>query len=315
MADPALYEPGGIRSNLHRLCRPAAAIARGLGDDFGKSGPSAKRLARRLSLVAFRRGPARGSHWASCDFFLDERLRLRVRSGFCSVRFRILVGSRVVLSRWRGVRRVLYPRAYDNRPTLRSRAARHGNGLVSLAMAWIQNEKVLLQLDSVVAAPVRKVQRVGYEFETRAFVAQHDQQRLPAGFTLARLNAALMREVADTTYPWVRATWKSELHFERYGLGFCVLTQGRIVSLCYSIFVSGSRRVIDILTVQPYRRHGLARAVASAYIQECLDQGLQPGWGLLQGKRRLQATGSGSGVHSKQWISGLFLAENEEGRR
>ena len=131
MAGPALHEPGGIRSDFHCLFRPAAAIARRLGDDFGKSGPSAKRLARRLSLVAFRRGPACGSDWASRDFFLDERLRLRIRGSFCSVRFRILVGFRFALSRRRGIRRVLHSRAYDNRSTLRSCATRHGNGLVS----------------------------------------------------------------------------------------------------------------------------------------------------------------------------------------
>lgn len=133
-------------------------------------------------------------------------------------------------------------------------------------------------LDSVVADPVRKVARVGYKFDRRAFVAQRDRQPLPAAYTLARLNAALMRKVAATSYPWIQGTWKSEVHFERDGLGFCVLTRGDVVSLCYSIFVSGSHREIDIVTVQPYRRQGLARAAASAYIQECLDQGLQPGW-------------------------------------
>jgi RimJ/RimL family protein N-acetyltransferase len=133
-------------------------------------------------------------------------------------------------------------------------------------------------LDAVVAAPVKKVGRIDYQLDARRFAAQRFRQALPRDFTLARMDAALMRTAADTLYPWARGTWKSEMHFERDGLGFCVLTQGRIASLCYSIFASGSRREIDILTVKPYKRQGLAKAAASAYIQECLDRGLQPGW-------------------------------------
>ena len=140
-------------------------------------------------------------------------------------------------------------------------------------------------LDSLATAPVKKGERVGYEFDARAFLDQRAPQVLSADFTLARLNAALMREVADTSYPWIRGTWKSEDEFEQNGLGFCVLTRMRVVSLCYSVFVSGSHREIDILTLQPYKRQGMARAVASAYIQECLDRGLQPGWDCFKDNR------------------------------
>lgn len=140
-------------------------------------------------------------------------------------------------------------------------------------------------LDAVAAASVEKVGRIIYRFGKPTIVAQHLQGSLPADFTLARMDAALMSAVADTLYPWIRGMWKSEIHFERHGLGFCVLTQGRVVSLCYSSFVSGLHREIDILTAEPYRRHGLAKAAASAYIQECLEQGLQPGWNCFKDNR------------------------------
>jgi RimJ/RimL family protein N-acetyltransferase len=136
-------------------------------------------------------------------------------------------------------------------------------------------------LDSVVSASVKKVQRIGYAFDALAFAAQPSPQLSPE-FTLARLDATLMNEVAETSYPWIRGTWKSAMRFEQDGLGFCVRTQGRVVSLCYSVFVSGSRREIDILTVQPYKKQGLARVAASAYIEECLRRGLQPGWDCFQ---------------------------------
>ena len=147
------------------------------------------------------------------------------------------------------------------------------------------HERWLPVLDSLATAPVKKVERIGYEFDAGTFLGQRAPQVLSENFTLAKLDAALMRDVADTSYPWIRGTWKSEEEFERNGLGFCVLTRGRVVSLCYSVFVSGSHREIDILTLEPYKRQGMARAVASAYIQECLGRGLQPGWDCFKDNR------------------------------
>jgi RimJ/RimL family protein N-acetyltransferase len=137
---------------------------------------------------------------------------------------------------------------------------------------WVQ------VLDAVASSSVTKVGRVGFRLDKPSFAARSSQATLPGEFTLARMDAALMRTLADTLYPWARGTWKSEAHFERHGLGFCVLTGERIVSVCYSVFVSGAHREIDILTAAPLRRLGLARGAASAYIQECLEQGLHPGW-------------------------------------
>lgn len=133
-------------------------------------------------------------------------------------------------------------------------------------------------LDTIVASPVRKVGRIRYAFDAAAFSAHGGSKPLPPEFTGARMNAALLRQIADGGYPWILGTWKSERRFEQDGLGFCVLAHGRVASLCYSVFASGPCREIDILTMPQYRRQGLAKAAASAYIRDCLDAGLQPGW-------------------------------------
>jgi RimJ/RimL family protein N-acetyltransferase len=138
--------------------------------------------------------------------------------------------------------------------------------------SWVQ------VLDAVAAGSVKKVGRVAYRLDKPSFGARRSRSSLPREFTLARMNAEHMRAAADTLYPWARGTWKSEAHFERSGLGYCVLAGERIVSLCYSVFVTGRHREIDILTLSALRRLGLAKGAASAYIQECLDQGLHPGW-------------------------------------
>jgi RimJ/RimL family protein N-acetyltransferase len=137
---------------------------------------------------------------------------------------------------------------------------------------WVQ------VLDAVATSSMKKVGRIAYRLDEPSFGARSSRPSLSGEFTLARMDAALMRAAADTLYPWARGTWKSEAHFERHGLGFCVLRGERIVSLCYSVFVSGRHHEIDILTAGPLRRLGLARDAASAYIQECLKRGLHPGW-------------------------------------
>ncbi|MBT2326317.1 GNAT family N-acetyltransferase, partial [Variovorax paradoxus] len=51
-----------------------------------------------------------------------------------------------------------------------------------------------------------------------------------------------------------------------------------VLSVCYSVFVSGRRHAIDILTHRDFRRQGLAKAVGSAFVDECVRRGLEPGW-------------------------------------
>lgn len=140
------------------------------------------------------------------------------------------------------------------------------------------HESWVTVLDAVSAVPLRKVQRVAFHLDADAFVAQRSRKLLPPEFVLVPMDATVMRTVAGTLYPWAGGMWKSETRFESDGVGFCVLTDGRIVSLCYSVFVNGSHHEIDILTVERFKRLGLAKVVASAFIDKCLDRGLQPEW-------------------------------------
>ena len=133
-------------------------------------------------------------------------------------------------------------------------------------------------LDAVAAPPLAKVQRVGFRFERTLFETQRSRTPLESEFVLTRMDATLMGNEAVTMYPWIAGTWKSASHFENTGVGACVMTQGRIVSLCYSIFVSAHCHAVDIYTLPAFRKRGLARAAATEFIDECLARGLQPEW-------------------------------------
>ena len=133
-------------------------------------------------------------------------------------------------------------------------------------------------LDAVMAASTKKVPRVAFEFDADDFAARRPTQLLPPEYALVTMDATLMRKAAQTMYPWIGGIWKSASLFENHGIGFCVLAGDRIVSVCYSVFVSGRHHEIDIMTVEKFRKSGLARAAASAFIDECRKRGLEPGW-------------------------------------
>jgi len=50
------------------------------------------------------------------------------------------------------------------------------------------------------------------------------------------------------------------------------------VSLCLACFAALGKLEISINTAEAYRRRGLATLTAAAFIEECLERGLQPNW-------------------------------------
>ncbi|CAN7336641.1 GNAT family N-acetyltransferase [Acidovorax sp. LjRoot118] len=141
-------------------------------------------------------------------------------------------------------------------------------------------------LDQRQAQGVQKLQRVAFSYDRSRFAAQRTEQPLPPGHRLVPLDAQLLRHLADGgQYPFASGMWASDAQFERDGVGFCVLHERRVASLCYSVFVKGARHDIDICTFDGYRRLGLARAAATAFIDACLRRGLEPGWDCFKGNR------------------------------
>lgn len=66
--------------------------------------------------------------------------------------------------------------------------------------------------------------------------------------------------------------------YEKYGLGFVAVYEGKIVSGASSYTVYETGIEIEIDTKKEFRRNGLAIACASALILECLNRGIYPSW-------------------------------------
>ncbi|WP_028603638.1 GNAT family N-acetyltransferase [Ottowia thiooxydans] len=133
-------------------------------------------------------------------------------------------------------------------------------------------------LEEAKSAITQKVRRVAFQLDREKFEALRSDPHLPADIRVTPINAALMRKVEATVYPWMGGTWRSAVAFEERGIGVCASTDEGVVSLCYSVFVSHGSYAIDILTIEKFRRFGLARAVAQMFVAECIQRGVQPTW-------------------------------------
>ncbi len=76
--------------------------------------------------------------------------------------------------------------------------------------------------------------------------------------------------------------WGSEDAFTQKSLGICLVDDqagGVAASACWGVFVGSGEIEISICTDPAYRRRGLARIAASAFIEACQERGLLPVWG------------------------------------
>lgn len=73
--------------------------------------------------------------------------------------------------------------------------------------------------------------------------------------------------------------WHSVDDFIRYGVGTCVVYEGKVIGTCISVFVSGIHHETGIHIYDlVHRGKGLATALASAYVRLVLEQGCVPHW-------------------------------------
>jgi GNAT superfamily N-acetyltransferase len=72
--------------------------------------------------------------------------------------------------------------------------------------------------------------------------------------------------------------WSNAETFLDLGLGFVLLRENEILSACISSFVSRLIHVVDIETLEGYRRNGYAQAVGRQFVDACLERKLWPYW-------------------------------------
>jgi GNAT superfamily N-acetyltransferase len=88
--------------------------------------------------------------------------------------------------------------------------------------------------------------------------------------------AARLTEIPD---PYFEITdFNSVQDFIRRGIGFVALDGDTVMGVAYSSLVCSTGIEVSIFVDEPYRQQGIATALGSRLVLECLRQNLRPNW-------------------------------------
>lgn len=70
----------------------------------------------------------------------------------------------------------------------------------------------------------------------------------------------------------------SKKHFFRNSFGLCMQKDSKFIAACYSCANYEKQREVDIVTLERFRKLGLAKILAYRFILDCKRKGLEPKW-------------------------------------
>ena len=123
-------------------------------------------------------------------------------------------------------------------------------------------------------AGARRRERIRFEFTGN----QIESIAVPAGFDMRKLDRDLIPKTNKFKLDLDSRFWSSAEDVEENGLGFCLLKDNEVVSICYAAAISDGLAEVDVVTDEAYRGQGLGSLVSRQFIRECLVRGITPTW-------------------------------------
>jgi len=102
-------------------------------------------------------------------------------------------------------------------------------------------------------------------------------REIPKEFKLKHIDNKLMSRV-DNEMNFCKGYWNSTEELVEYGLGYALLQDEKLASVCYSCTVGNGEMEIDLETLKEFEGKGLATAVTSVFIDNCIKKGMTPVW-------------------------------------
>ncbi|MGM2818717.1 GNAT family N-acetyltransferase [Bacillus cereus group sp. Bce001] len=97
-------------------------------------------------------------------------------------------------------------------------------------------------------------------------------------YEVKRIDRRDIERSGEFTEEYYKEYWGSKETFLNGGFGFCIELEGIIVAECVSIFSGNGFAEIDIVTHKAYQGKGLAQAVATRFIEHCIQNDIIPCW-------------------------------------
>ncbi|NBI28092.1 GNAT family N-acetyltransferase [Chengkuizengella marina] len=134
-------------------------------------------------------------------------------------------------------------------------------------------------LKNIFKNQLMKGERVPFKFEKNRFSSM-DVKAIPDGYRIFKIDPSVINlDKENVILNEIKKFWESIDTFYNTGFGYCVLKEDEVIGTCISAFVSNNEYEIGINTYKPeHRGKGLATAMASLFIEECLNKGGIPHW-------------------------------------
>ncbi|MDW0115111.1 GNAT family N-acetyltransferase [Sporosarcina saromensis] len=104
--------------------------------------------------------------------------------------------------------------------------------------------------------------------------------------------------------------WTSIEKFLDAGIGYCIIHQNEVVSICFSGFVVGNVHCINIETLKPHQGKKLAQLVAHHFVNDCLKNNAVPYWDCMEMNKPSVAVAENLGFEKVfEYVGYEFLLE------
>lgn len=115
----------------------------------------------------------------------------------------------------------------------------------------------------------------------------HHESKIEQGYTVLKMDKALYEnnntfKNIDFLQSKILEFWSSPDHFFNEGIGYCIVYDDLIVSVCFSGFVFENIHCIDIETMEEHQGKKLAQKITHSFVKDCLENNITPYWDCME---------------------------------
>ncbi|MDR2993958.1 GNAT family N-acetyltransferase [Bacillus cereus] len=122
---------------------------------------------------------------------------------------------------------------------------------------------------------LRKIPRMKFQ---RATFEEKKRDCNKNTYEVKRIDRRDIERSSEFTEKYYKEYWGAKELFLNGGFGFCIEQDGMIIAECVSIFSGNGFAEIDIATHEAHQGKGLAQAVATRFIEHCMQNDIIPSW-------------------------------------
>ncbi|QHE62519.1 GNAT family N-acetyltransferase [Rossellomorea vietnamensis] len=123
-----------------------------------------------------------------------------------------------------------------------------------------------------------------YELQKYHYIQKHEPH-FEQGYETVKITKSILENSGSETYRNIEFLqskllqfWPSFDRFLLHGVGYMVVYEKEIVSICLSGVVAGNVHGVDIETLPHHQGKKLAQKVTNAFVQDCFENEITPYW-------------------------------------